>query len=47
MALRLRKDRRRNRKLVFIERRKGKLWIYGQMFLLPTLMVWLAWLVKG
>jgi hypothetical protein len=30
-------ERRRRDKMIFIERRKGKAWVYGQLALLPVL----------
>jgi hypothetical protein len=38
------KEKRRRYKLIFIERRKGKLWLYGQMVLLPVLLATMMWL---
>jgi hypothetical protein len=37
-AKRPRPERRRRDKMIFIERRKGKVWMYGQLALLPILL---------
>lgn len=37
------KDRRRHDQVVFIERRKGKIWMYGEILLLAGLLMYIVW----
>jgi len=38
-----RKDRRRHDHVVFIERRKGKIWMYGEILLFVGLILYIFW----
>jgi hypothetical protein len=40
-------ERRRDQYLTFIERRKGKLWMYGEMAVFAVLAMYLASLLLG
>ncbi len=40
------KNRRVNDKIIFIERRKGKFYMYSQLTLSMMLFLWLFWLIK-
>lgn len=37
------KDRRRDDAIIVIERRKGKIWMYGEILLAVGLIVYLLW----
>jgi hypothetical protein len=37
------KDRRRRDQVVFIERRKGKIWMYGEILLFVGLIMYVFW----
>jgi hypothetical protein len=41
-----RAERRRRDKVIFIERRKGKAWMYGQISLFVVLLASLLWLTR-
>lgn len=41
-----RKDRRANDKIVLLERRKGKIWMYGEILLAVGLIFYLLWLLR-
>jgi hypothetical protein len=41
------KERRRRDKMIFVERRRGKAWMYGQMALFLVLLVCLIWLARS
>lgn len=38
------KEKRRRYKLILVERRKGKVWLYGQLILFPVLFTTMLWL---
>ena len=42
----VKKDRRRYNKSIFVERRKGIFWMYGQILALVILLSYLFWLIK-
>jgi hypothetical protein len=42
----LKKDRRFGDKIVMVERRKGKFWMYGEIILSIGLVLYLLWLLK-
>jgi hypothetical protein len=42
----LRKDRRVSDKVVFVERRKGKFWMYTEIVFSIGLVFYLLWLLK-
>ena len=37
------KDRRRRDQVVFIDRRKGKIWMYGEILLFVGLIMYIVW----
>jgi len=39
-------DRRRFHKLAFVERRKGRIWMYGELALCAVLLVYLVSLLR-
>jgi hypothetical protein len=42
----LKKDRRVSDKFIFVERRKGKFWMYSEIVLSIGLILYLLWLLK-
>ena len=42
----LKKDRRNDDKIIFVERRKGKFRMYSQIVLSMSLVFYLLWLIK-
>jgi hypothetical protein len=40
------KERRRRDKMIFVERRKGQTWMYGQLALFLALLACLVWLAR-
>lgn len=37
------KERRHHDQVIFIERRKGKIWMYGEILLLAGLLMYVVW----
>lgn len=45
MAITKPKERRRGQKMVLVERRKGKAWMYGEIAICVVLVLFLVWQV--
>jgi hypothetical protein len=46
MAAKRFRNRRFDDRTAFVERRKGKVWMYGEIVVCAVLIVWLIWLMR-